>query len=294
MSRVEEALRTQRETWREISERVSALSSREFPHEPPKRILLFGVGSSHFAARLIGLTLIRDKSRVRTPVLSCPSTAIGHDVLPGKGDWAFALTHRGKSAATLQAMEICDRAGAFTLQVSGKDAPQAESARYMLPTVAMETVEPHTISVTGAVCAVTTLLLGAKAVEEWDALRSIGEPDIEVLKRRAGDGPAVILGEWEGEWLAREGALKLLEMAKTPALSYGSEEFFHGPRAAVGSDARVWHVSLPKDPRQSEIKASHTIGIFGQSPLAWVPALIELQWLAFAVALNRGVDPDKA
>lgn len=34
------------------------------------------------------------------------------------------------------------------------------------------------------------------------------------------------------------------------------------------------------------------LDIYGGSPLAWVPALIELQWLALAVALNRGVNPD--
>ena len=292
---VERALKSQRDSWQEISNRVAQFSSREFPHEPPKRILLFGVGSSYFAARLTAFALIKDKSRVRIPVVACSSLAIGLEVLPTRGDWAFGFTHRGGTPATLRALEHADRAGAFTLQVSGNKAHQSESARFLLSTVELEEVEPHTKSLTGAICAVTSLIGGAKAVEEWDAVRSIGDPDISVFRRRAGSGPAVILGEWEGEWIAREGALKLAEMARLPVHVYGSEEFFHGPKYAWKPEDSIWHVSVPKDPRNADISAlrpSHTVGIFGASPLAWIPALVEMQWLALAVALNRGENPD--
>jgi fructoselysine-6-P-deglycase FrlB-like protein len=293
MSQVEEALRSQREAWREIMDRVSTVSSRELPIELPKRILLFGLGSSHHAARLVGYTLLRDRSRMRVPVVSCSSLAIGLEVLPARGDWAFAISHRGKTPATLAALDACDRAGAFTVLVAGKNAPLPESARFGLWTCPQETVEAHTVSLTGAICAATCLLMGAKALEEWDALRSIGEPDLEFFRSRAGQGPAAIVGEWEGEWLAREGALKLMEMAKVPVHSFGTEEYFHGPRRAFGAKDPLWHVSLPKDPRNAEVKAAHRIGVFGASPLAWVPALVELQWLSLAVALNRNQDPDQ-
>ena len=101
-----------------------------------------------------------------------------------------------------------------------------------------------------------------------------------------------MLGEWEGEWLAREGALKLMEMARLPVRAFGSEEYFHGPRYSRGPKDKIWHVAHQKDKRAPEIEASHQVGMFGASPLAWVPALVELQWMALAVALNRGVDPD--
>jgi fructoselysine-6-P-deglycase FrlB-like protein len=295
ISEVENALRAQRESWKEVSERVAAISRREFPPEPPKRILLFGVGSSHFAARLTSYSLTRAKDRVRIPAVACSSMGVGVEIIPQKDDWAIGFSHRGQTAATLKALEICDRAGAFTILVAATDAPhmgEIESVRYHLPTCPLEKTEPHTISLTSAVCAVTTLILGAKATEEWDALRSIGDPHLELLQSRAGQGPSVLLGEWEGEWLAREASLKLLEMAGLATRAYSSEEFFHGPKAALSAEDVVWHVSHGKDPRNADIQSAYRVDIRGSTPLAWVPALVELQWLALAVALNRGVDPD--
>jgi|GEM_PF-1032510 len=295
MSIVEQTMRSQGESWREISERVSKLGTSEFPHEPPKRIILFGVGSSHHAARLTGFALLRDKLRQRIPVIACPSTAIGNDVIPQKGDWAFAFSHRGGTPVTRQALKICDQVGAFTLLVCGKDAPGAreiENARMIIETVEMERVEPHTASVTGAICAVTSLLMGTKAVEEWDALRSIGNPDLDYFRIKAGEGPTAIVGEWEAEWIAREGALKFMEMARLPVRAYGSEEYFHGPRQSLGELERLWHVSLARDSRNDDLKPDYRIGVFGSTPLAWIPALVELQWLSLATAFNRGINPD--
>lgn len=292
MTQVETALRMQREVWREICDRVSSVSSRELPHETPKRILLFGIGSSLHAAKLTAYSLIRDRQRARIPVVSCSSMEIGHEVIPQKGDWAFAFTHRGGSEVTRRAAELCHRHSAFTIQVSGVGAPVSEYARFALTTSPMEQVEPHTMSVSGAVCAATSLLLGIKVFEEWDALRSLGDPNLEMMRERAGQGPSVLVGEWEGEWLAREGALKLMEMARLPVRAFGSEEFIHGPRHSVGAKDPIWHIALSHDERTNEIDAAHRIGVAGASPLAWVPALLQLQWLALAVALNRGVDPD--
>jgi fructoselysine-6-P-deglycase FrlB-like protein len=289
---VEATMRAQRGYWQEIFNRVAGLESRDFPHGGPKRIIFFGLGSSFIAAKLCQLTLKRDRSRPRVPVIACPSTHVGVDAIPAKGDWVFAFTHRASAGPTMDAMALADRMGAFTVQVSAIGIEQSAHARYLLPTVPPEKVEPHTAAVTGAICAVTSLLLGNKAVEEWDALTSIPAPSLEMMKRKAGMGPTIVLGEWEGEWLAKEGALKLIEMSRIPVRSYGSEEYFHGPHFSQTEKDVIWHVALPKDPRDSTIKAAHQVGVFGSSPLAWMPALLELQWLALATALNRGVNPD--
>jgi fructoselysine-6-P-deglycase FrlB-like protein len=292
MSIVEDTLRNQAQAWREIADRVAGISTRDIHPDAPERLLFFGVGSSHYAARLCAYTIIRDRTSTRRQVVACSSTGIGTEVIPRKGDWAFAFTHRGTSQQTLQALEMCERNGAITLQVSGRGAPESPSARYVLTTGEQEKVEPHTMAVTTAICAVTTLLMGRKVIEEWDALATLGSPDLDLMRKRAGEGPAALVGEWEGEWLAREGALKLAEMAKLPVRAYGSEEFYHGPRQALGEEG-LWHVSTPKDPRNDEIRRpAHRIGIYGATPLAWVPALVELQWLALATALNRDVNPD--
>jgi fructoselysine-6-P-deglycase FrlB-like protein len=294
-SGVEAALRSQRDAWKEVSEATLQITNRELPTERPKRIVLCGVGSSLHAAKLTAYTLVRDKLRERVPVIACSSMVIGTEVIPTKGDWVFGFSHRGRTAATRKALEVCDRAGAFTILVAAKNVEQDEFTRFLLPTIELEKVEPHTVSLTSAVCAVTTLLLGTKAAEEWEALRSIGDPSLETVQARAGKGPTLLIGEWEGEWLAREGALKLMEMARLPVRAFGSEEFFHGPQFSRTDDDTIWYIHHPKDARANEAlleHPKHRISIFGASPLAWVPALVELQWLALGTAVNRGVNPD--
>jgi glucosamine--fructose-6-phosphate aminotransferase (isomerizing) len=291
---LEQTLRSQREAWRRISLRIGDTPIRDFPPGAPKRILLIGVGSSHHAARLTAWALLRDRTRERIPIIARSSTAVGSDLLPTQGDWIFAFSHSGKTPATLAALQLAERAGAFPILVSAEGVPTPSFVRHHLTTVPRERIEPHTVGVTGAICAVTSLLMGAKALEEWDALTSIGDPSLELLRRRAGNGPSVVIGEFEGEWIAREAALKLLEVARLPVLSYSSEEFFHGPSRMMSESDPLWHISMPKDPRNSELRPQHQIGVFGASPLAFVPALVEVQWLALAVALNRGLDPDLA
>lgn len=293
MTGCETALRKQRDAWREVCESTLAITNRDIPMEIPKRILLFGVGSSHYAAKLCSYTLIRDKYRERVPVIACNSLAIPTEFLPQKGDWAFGFSHRGKTPPTLKALEHCEAAGAFTVLVAGKGVEQPQCAKFLLTTVDQETVEPHTVSLTSAVCAVTTLLSGGKNAEEWEALRSIGDPDLDTYCERAGKGPKILLGEWEGEWLAREGALKLMEMARLPVRCFSTEEYFHGPRFSRKPDDGIWYIAHPKDKRAPEVQSTHQVGMFGASPLAWVPALVELQWMSLAVALNLGVDPDR-
>jgi fructoselysine-6-P-deglycase FrlB-like protein len=292
MSLVEEALRSQAYAWRDVAERVSAISNREFPSEAPKRILIFGVGSSHFAAKLISYTLNRDKTRPRLPVVACSSVAIGSEIVPAKGDWCFAISHRGNTPATLAALDLCQRAGGFTVMVAAKGATPPAFAQLHLETCGLEQCEPHTISMTSAVCAVSTHFLGSKAKEEWELMGTLGSPGLEVMQRRVGNGPLVIVGEWEGEWIAREGALKLMEMAGLPVRSFSTEEFFHGPRYSAAPGDAIWLVSHVKDLRAAELKPAYRFDIHGSSPLAWVPTLVEVQWAALAVATNLGIDPD--
>lgn len=289
---VEKTLLAQKDHWRSICARVGTFENRDFPYEGPKRVIFFGIGSSYLAAKLCQLALKRDTTRKRTPVIVCPSTHVGVDAVPSKGDWVFAFTHRGRAGPTLDAMRLSAKLGAFTVQVSALGVEKDASANVLLETVPQEQIEPHTAAVTGAICAVTALLLGAKGLEEWDALTSIPVPDLETLRKRAGTGPNIILGEWEGEFLAKEAALKLMEMARVPVRAFGSEEFHHGPIFSKKKTDVIWHVSLPKDPRASQIEPALTVSVYGSSPLAWVPALVELQWLALATALNLGVDPD--
>src|SRR4051812_33524932 len=293
MSIVEDNLRAQPRLWREISRRATETHA-ELPLEHPKRILMFGAGSSHFAARLTGLSLQKGQKLPRAQVIACSSMQVlGGEVKAERGDWVMAFSHRGRTKVTLQALDQCQQAGAFGILVGGEGAPN-EVARHHLKTSPLETIEPHTMAVTGAIAAVTSLLLGGPVIEEWDYLATrCADFDLDRMRERAGKGPAVILGEWEGEWIAREGALKLMEMAQLPVRAFGSEEFFHGPRWSLGKGDAIWHCETHRDPRSAELKSTHRISVSTSTPISWVPALVELQWLALAVALNLGLDPDR-
>lgn len=176
---VEQTLRGQRDVWRTVVSRTSQYGARDLPREAPKRIFLFGVGSSYFAAKLCGFAILRDKTRIRIPVISCPSLAIGKEFFPTQGDWVFGFSHRGKTPSTLMALQHCRREGAFTVLVAAKGVKlPSEFQDLTLETCEAEKVEPHTVSVTSAICAVTTLLLPVRAAEEWDALTSVGDPPL--------------------------------------------------------------------------------------------------------------------
>ncbi len=272
MSIFEESLRSQREIWKEITPRVLALNETQafLPPRQPKRIILFGIGSSHHAARLSASILSRAKEQLRVPVFAFPSQAIGVEFHPQSGDWAFGFSHRGKTPWTTGALEKFKSAGAWTALVAGQGIGE-------LQTSPMEKCEPHSISVTGAICAVTTLILGRSIAQEWGRISQENDPDLEDCKSRAGKGPQVVLGEWEGEWVAREAALKLMEAARIPVRAYGSEEYLHGPKFCEKKSDLVWTI-------EASLKTS---------PLDFIRSLVEMQWLALATAINLGVNPDE-
>lgn len=297
MTLVENSLRRQKSLWLEIIETSLGLAEEGTVPARPKRILLFGLGSSHYAARLCATALLRDKAKEvqRIPILASSSMAFNQEIQPQKDDLVFAFSHRGKSTPTLKALNFCNQAGAHTVLVASRDCPHPgeDSIHTFLPTTPLEPCEPHTMSVTGAVCAVTTLLMGNDAADEWKALAARPDPDLNEIKDRAQKGPSIILGEWEGEWLAREAALKLMEMARIPVRVFGSEEYFHGPRYCTHKEDKLWHLAVPKDSRTREILPQLRLNIQSSSPLGWVPALLELQWLALGVALNNKKNPDE-
>ncbi len=291
-----ETLLKQREVWREIVRRVEPLATRALPPEAPKRILLFGVGSSFFAAKLTAYTLRREQDRYsRIPILSCPSLSIGTEIDPRPGDWAFGITHRGGTRATIDAFESCLRAGAFTCAVTGKGAKEIGAARFSVETSEQERCEPHTMSMSGAVCAITTLLMGERATKQWHELSMDANPEWGEMRDRAGLGPSVVLGEWEGEWLAKEAGLKLMEMARMQVRTFGTEEYFHGPRLARKPQDTFWHFACPEDSRNGDVAGqgiNFKFAIDRSASLSWVRSLVQAQWAALAVAMNRGVDPD--
>lgn len=306
---------SQSRVWLEVSHFIENGNYEQFlPTQSPERIIVFGIGSSYFAAQLIAHTLRVEWSRLKqhtdTRVLACSAMAIGSEINPGPQDWVVGLSHRGKTPATVQAFELSRNKGAWGIWGVGRGGAQNSLASLNIYTSELEKCEPHTIGMTGAICAITSLLLGKTGIQIWNELSQIALPQLETLRSKFQTIPTLIIGEWEGEWIAKEIRLKLIEMARLRPLVFGSEEFFHGPqlfsesgiKAREGSKLKwcdyVWYIETPGDARSARFSEQSNLGsacitqVSRTHGLAWVPALVELQWRALAVALNQGRNPD--
>ena len=295
MSEVEQALLRQSEQWLAILAALPASPSTRLP----KRIVLFGLGSSCFAAHLLRHSLMAYPRMKPVEILADSSVEMASQFPWRKGDWAIALSHRGKSEVTLRAARRANQAQARVIWVCGQGAPAPRFATVILRTTPLERCEPHTQSMTGAICAVSAWLLGKPVQSEWRKLAQLPRPKMEDLRRQTvlAPEPKLILGERIGEWLARETALKLMEMARLPVRAFGSEEFFHGPHWSTGPADSIWWVDQSSDARSAEIRQRGQGVRYFPMPSsarlsAWIPLLVEFQWSALAVALNRGVNPD--
>jgi fructoselysine-6-P-deglycase FrlB-like protein len=197
--------------------------------------------------------------------------------------------------------------GAQTAVVASQDvqAKVAGLSEVFLATSPLEVVEPHTMSMTGAVCAVTSFLLGVDAEKQWIKESEGVNPAIsQIIQDWQARGlsasdvvPTVVLGEWLCEWLAKETSLKVMEMVGPKVRAYGSEEYFHGPHFTLDQTERFWYIHGAEDKRAEkirldlkpvlEIKVSENSGAIG-----WISALVEIQWAALALATYLKKDPD--
>lgn len=295
---VEQTLRIQRQSLGEIAERNSRLPNGPFPTQDFPRILMFGLGSSHYVARLVAHTLLRANGLGKTLLVPATALQIGTEIQPQKGDLAIGFSHRGRNKPTLAALDLCKKAGAYTVFVSAQGAAEPGRADLIVEAGSLERCEPHSIAITGAVCAATTLLLGKRAADAWAKVAVSPDPDLARCREEVGEGPTILLGEWAAEWVAKEGALKFIEVPRQSVRAFGSEEYFHGTSWGWKPSDRVWHISSPEDLRAKDIaaEAQKVIEIPSNdpvlAPVAWVEPLIQLQWLALALALNRGENPD--
>ncbi len=91
--------------------------------------------------------------------------------------------------------------------------------------------------------------------------------------------------------LAAEAALKLREAAGAWTESYPAMEYRHGPITAASDETLVWPIGAV-DPTVLEAAAAagSSIAPIVERPLA---ALVMAQRAAVALALARGLDPDR-
>ena len=99
------------------------------------------------------------------------------------------------------------------------------------------------------------------------------------------------LGRGWAHGVAREAALKMREAAQLWTEAYPSMEYRHGPVSIAAPQRLVWHFGPDSEGLRDEV--SRTGALFVDHPQDPQVDLIRVQRLAGAVALRRGLDPDR-
>lgn len=294
--------------WKEIVARLSGgVWSRSLPWDPPETVFWVGEGSSLHAAALTGAVLGGGGPHTRwgRPPrwdIACAASEFAQMAgrLSGPKQWFVGFSHRGQTATTVKALKQARARGFYTVWVASQaiEQPPAEVDLF-LPAGPLETVEPHTSAVTSAVVAATTVLGDGSFRDIWLAAilgDRIAQPELPESIQGLKDG-AWVVSHGAGEWLAREFALKCLELGGPQLRPSASEAFFHGPSLFLpqrGQKTQVLWLDSSEDPREDDWQGRYrpegldirvqSLGGLASDPRTCLQALVRLQGWALAIS----------
>ena len=266
--------------------------------------VILGSGSSFNAGLLARLYL---ETLAALPAHVDPASEAFQHRVPGR-PLAIGFSHSGSSADVRAALKRAKRQGCRTLVVTNiEGSPLTREADAALVTGAgVERAIPSTKGFTALVAA--SLLLAAYRADSLKssasavrrAARVVENADVvdDIVERVASSKTVVFLGEGLFYPVARDAALKLLEVTYIPALAYPPDEFRHGPIALAEPGVAI--VALARPPRAvAEAARASGASVLELPTSAKVPRLVrplvravELQLLAHAVGLRLGRDVD--
>ena len=235
------------------------------------------------------------------------------------------ISQSGRSPDVVEVISAARRAGAPTLAiVNDPDSPLARAASEVLPLHAgLERSVAATKTYTTELAAVALLALSVgRRREELGQLSAVPERMSRALaleeaaglaaRTLAGFSRAAVIARGINYPTAWEVALKLKETALVHAEPFSSADFLHGPVAVAGAGFPALIVSPPGGAAARDLSGLArslarkgcpvlTIGPAGGGlPLPRVPelfspmvAVVPGQLLALALALDRGLDPDR-
>ncbi len=268
--------------------------------------VIVGSGSSFNAGLLARLYL---ETLAALPARVDPASEAFQHRVPGR-PLAIGLSHSGSSADVRAALKRAKRQGCRTLALTNiEGSPLTREADAALVTGAgVERAIPSTKGFTALVAA--SLLLAAyragslksSARAVTRAARVVEDADADAVDDIAvgvaSSKTVVFLGDGLLYPVARDAALKLLEVTYIPALAYPPDEFRHGPIALAEPGVAI--VALTRPPRAvTAIARAAGAVVFELPSAAKLPRLVrplaravELQLLAHAVGLRLGRDVD--
>lgn len=299
------------------------------------RIVLAGAGTSAFAGQILAPGLARTLGRrvdavATTDLVSNPRGHLAEDV----PTLLVSLARSGDSPESLAAVELADQVLSWcshliiTCNPEGRLFKERHDAvdalALLMPAEANDRGFAMTSSVTCMMLAVLDVLGGHRDTDRMAGVATSVLPDLEKRAENlaaAGFDRFVYLGSGPLTGLARESALKLLELSAGTAVSYfdSSLGFRHGPKAVL-TDTTAVLVYLSNDPYTrrydldilTELRAVLpednvvSIGCHDDDMETWsFPSLADLsdeaaapvlllaaQQVALAYSLSLGLEPD--
>jgi glutamine---fructose-6-phosphate transaminase (isomerizing) len=288
----------------------------------PRFVLIAARGTSDHAA-LYAKYLA--EVRLQLPVgLASPSALTVYGATPDMRDVLFiAVSQSGRSPDLVDSASIARARGALSVAVTNDlDAPLAQAAEHAVAIHAgAERAVAATKTYTAELLALHLLLGGPEGARQAapipeaagatlgltpeDALAAHAAPLRDIQR-------IVVTARGYSYATAREAALKLMETSYLSAQAFSGADLLHGPLAmidesvpviAVSSPGRGGEAMRPVLERLSGLRAHMLrVGADGDLPIAadGVPEhllpileILPLQRLAWRVALDRGLDPDR-
>jgi len=291
------------------------------------RVVITGVGSSWHAAR-VGELLLADvgKLGLRARAIHAFPLSRYWPALDAN-DALIAVSHRGTTRDTVEALGRARTAGAATVAVNGKGARLP--ADVTLRTVDEEASETHTVGYTAALALLAALAVAVGGDERTGhALESVPDLLALLLGQESWDDLAARYGERRRYYFvgggpnaatADEAALKMHEACYVAAHGFDSEEFLHGPWAAMTAEDALFVVAPAGPARERCLTAARMARAVGAPVIALASeddremaepagdvialpplpevlsplvAIVPLQLFAYHTALRAGTNPD--
>jgi glucosamine--fructose-6-phosphate aminotransferase (isomerizing) len=268
------------------------------------RLWLIGTGSSQHVAEL-GVAMLHEAGRAATWSPAMPFV----DWAPvlGPKDGVIVVSHSASTAYALSARAQSFLAGLTTITVTHRGAHLPDA----IGTVPRERSQAASGSFTGALLAFAMLAreIGGTWASDADLAGlpqavSTASADPALLEVPRPERVLTIAGVGVGTVTAREGALKLREVARLPAEGVDAELLLHGAGGALGPRDRLLAIAPPQDAEgllEGVVDAAERSGVsvsWLREPtdlpalLAQIPLAVRLQSLALRLAVEGGHDPD--
>jgi fructoselysine-6-P-deglycase FrlB-like protein len=278
-SLTEREIATQPDCWVQAQRLAASVDLRR----EGARMAVIGCGSSWFTAMCVAA--LREAYGHGETDAFTPSEA----PLNRAYDVVVAISRSGTTTEVVRALE--DVAGRIptVAVVAVADAPVAAAADEV---VLLDFADEESVVQTRFVT--TAIALARAAVGDPGLPVAIDDARRVLARAPQLDGAApdrfVLLGTGWALGLAHEAALKLRETAQAWSEAYPAMEYRHGPIAVADAGTAAWTLGDPPEGLVDELRAvGATVVVPDVDPLA---ALVDLQRIAVARALARGLDPD--